>query len=118
MAEGRIMRSQKCSRIALRFAMYRAMAMVALMIALFSSAAPGQCPVTDPATYPTTPLIYPMTSDRFAVQYKLGSGNWTNAQVYISYYGGTTSSPQLSYSRYSAEISMSFASVPAAANAQ
>ncbi len=73
------------------------------------------CAVTDKdATYPKTPLTYPMTSDRYAVQYQLGnSGTWTNAQVYISYYGGTYASPNRSSSGYVTDTSMSFVSIPA-----
>jgi uncharacterized protein (TIGR03437 family) len=76
------------------------------------------CPVTtDVATYPTQPLTYPMTSDRYAVQYQLGgAGPFTNAQVYISYYGGTTSSPYVKASQYPADESMSFVSIPANAS--
>src|ERR1017187_11010724 len=58
-----------------------------------------------------------MTSDRYAVQYQLGSsGTWITAQVYISYYGGTNASPNRSSSGYVADTSMSFVSIPAAAN--
>jgi hypothetical protein len=56
-----------------------------------------------------------MTSNRYGVQYKLGSGDWTDARVYISYYGGTTSSPYVKASNYPADNSMSFASIPAGA---
>jgi uncharacterized protein (TIGR03437 family) len=70
------------------------------------------------ATYPNPPLTYPMTSNRYAVQYQLaGSATWTDAQTYISYYGGTTSSPFLSFSGYTKDTSMSYASIPAAAGA-
>jgi uncharacterized protein (TIGR03437 family) len=77
-----------------------------------------QCAVVDKdATYRKPPLTYPMTSDRYAVQYQLGgSGTWTTAQVYISYYGGTNASPNRSSSGYVADTSMSFVSIPAAAN--
>jgi uncharacterized protein (TIGR03437 family) len=68
-------------------------------------------------TYPTPPLTYPKTSDRYAVQFAVNGGTWTNAPVYISYYGGSNSSPFLSYSGYSADTSMSFASIPVQANA-
>ena len=63
-----------------------------------------------------TPLTYPMTSDRYAVQYRLGSGDWTDAKVYISYYGGTNASPYRSSSGYAPDTSMSFASIPASAS--
>ena len=90
-------------------------AALGLLIGAGAPVALAQCPVTsDAATYPTTPLNYPMTSNRYAVQYKAGGGHWTNAQVYISYYGGTNASPLLSFSGYSLETSMSFVSIPAA----
>ncbi len=75
------------------------------------------CPVTtDEVTYPSPPLTYPMTSNRYAVQYQLGgTGAFTNAQVYISYYGGTTSSPYTAASRYPTDESLSFVSIPASA---
>ena len=79
--------------------------------AVCAAAALGQdCPVTmDAATYP-------MTSNRHSVQYQLAnSGTWTNAQVYISYYGGTNSSPYINASRYPADESLSFVSIPASA---
>jgi hypothetical protein len=89
-----------------------------LLLAAFASVASAQhCPANDPAIYPNSPLIYPMTSDRYAVQYKLGSGDWTDAQVYVSYYGGTNASPSLQYAPYTLETSMSFASIPVRANA-
>ena len=79
------------------------------------------CAVVDQGTtYPTPPLTYPMTSDRYAVQYQLGnSGTWTNAQVYISVYGGTNSSPYEPFTNYPSypDTSMSFVSIPASANA-
>src|SRR5579864_9547382 len=92
---------------------------ITLLLMAFTSVAPAQeCPVTsDAATYPNPPLTYPMTSNRYAVQYKLGNAaNWTDALVYISYYGGTTSSPYIQASRYPPDTSMSFASIPAAAS--
>jgi len=88
-----------------------------LMLAFTTSVAFAQCPTTgDAATYRTPPLNYPMTSDRYAVQYQLGSGIWVTARVYISYYGGTSASPYTKPSRYPADESISFVSVPAAAN--
>ena len=79
---------------------------------------PPACAFVDKdATYRTPPLTYPMTSDRYAVQYKLGSASdWTDVKVYISYYGGTNASPNRSSSGYAQDTSMSFASLPAAAN--
>ncbi|HEX7139752.1 MAG TPA: hypothetical protein VF219_18010 [Vicinamibacterales bacterium] len=59
-----------------------------------------------------------MTSNRYAVQYKVGGDAWTSGQVYISEYGGTNASPYLSISGYTADTSMSFVSVPARASAQ
>jgi uncharacterized protein (TIGR03437 family) len=98
---------------------------VQLLMGAFAAQAPAQlisptpqCAVVDKdATYRKPPLTYPMTSDRYAVQYQLGgSGTWTTAQVYISYYGGTNASPNRSSSGYVADTSMSFVSIPAAAN--
>ncbi len=67
--------------------------------------------------YPTNLLTYPMISDQYAVQYKLGNGGWSNAPVYISYYGGTIASPFNTNSGYiSNKTSMSFVSIPAAAS--
>ena len=96
--------------------------MKALLI-LFATAAYGQlitpapsCAGTDAdATYPSPPLSYPMISNRYAVQYQLGAGNWTDAVVHISYYGGTNASPNRSASTYAPDTSMSFTSIPAAA---
>ena len=91
---------------------------VLLLLAAIPSVGLAQCPTTtDPATYPTQQLTYPMTSDRYAVQYQLaGSGTWTSAQVYISYYGATMASPYISYSNYPPDTSMSFVSIPASAS--
>ena len=58
-----------------------------------------------------------MTSDQYAVQYKLGNGGWSDAPVRISYYGGTLASPFNTNSGYiSNKTSISFVSIPAAAN--
>jgi uncharacterized protein (TIGR03437 family) len=91
---------------------------VPLILCAFASVTFAQeCPVNEPATYPNPPLTYPMASNRYAVQYQLGgSGTWTNAQVYISYYGKTNSSPYLRASAFPADESMSFVSVPASAS--
>src|ERR1019366_2487335 len=71
---------------------------VRLLLGAFVSHASAQlisptppCAVVDKdATYRKPPLTYPMTSDRYTVQYQLGgSGTWTTAQVNISYYGGS-----------------------------
>jgi hypothetical protein len=67
--------------------------------------------------YPANPLTYPLISDQYAVQYKLGNGGWSNAPVRISYYGGTLASPFNTNSGYiSNKTSMSFVSIPAATN--
>jgi hypothetical protein len=102
----------------------RARCLVALPLAVFASVAVAQqCPATNAADmaaiYPSTPLTYPMTSDRYAVQYSLNGGGWTNAQVYISVYGGTNSSPYEPFTNYPSypDTSMSFVSIPASANA-
>jgi hypothetical protein len=113
---------------------------VPLLLAALASVVSAQCPAsTDPVStpaeqYPTTPLRYPMMSDRYAVKYSVGDGAWTVGNVYVSYYGGTNASPWRRDSGYSLpyqlpasstspvtpdwETSMSFVSVPAAANTQ
>jgi len=68
-------------------------------------------------TYPATPLIYPLTSDRYGVQYSVNGGALTTARVYITYYGGTNASPFLSFSGYTTDTSTSFVSIPAQAGA-
>ena len=84
---------------------------------LCSGVALAQCPTTD-ATLPSQPLTYPMTSDQYSVQYQIGGGGWTNATVYISYYGETDASPYRTNSGYTVgKTSMSFVSIPAQANA-
>jgi hypothetical protein len=81
-----------------------------------AGAALAQCPVGD-ATPPINPLNYPKTSDRYAVEYKVGAGPWTSAPVYISYYGETTASPPRSDSGYSVgATSLSFVSIPVDSN--
>ena len=95
---------------------------VLLLLSSFASAefaqlitpTPACAVVNKDATYPNTPLVYPMTSDRYSVQYQIGgSGTWTDVKVYISYYGGTNASPFRSSSGYASDTSMSFASIPA-----
>ncbi len=96
---------------------------VPVLLAAFASGAFAQlitptppCAVVNKdTTYRTPSLTYPMTSDRYAVQYRLGSGDWTDVKVYISYYGGTNASPFRSSSGYAPDTSMSFASIPAIA---
>jgi hypothetical protein len=82
---------------------------------------PGHCSNTNTDTnifYPTSPLNYPLASDQYAVEYKLGTGGWTNVPVHISYYGGTLASPFNIASGYlSNKTSMSFVSIPAFAGA-
>jgi hypothetical protein len=110
-----------------RFALRGCHAIAPLALA-FSGMAFAQCPVKEPegvtATYPgmpgsafAQPLNYPMPSDRYAVQYSIDGGAWTPATVHISYYGGTTATPYLSDSKYPADTSMSFVSIPARASA-
>jgi hypothetical protein len=67
-------------------------------------------------TYRIPPLTYPMTSDRYSVQYQLGAGAWTDVPVHISYYGGTNATPNNSSSGYVPDTSMSFASIPVSAS--
>ena len=109
----------------LRIVMNTRHVILPLLLAVVASAARAQLVTPTPpcavvnenATYRTPPLSYPMTSDRYAVQYKLGnSATWTDAQVYISYYGGTNSSPRVKASDYPPDTSMSFTSIPASAN--
>jgi hypothetical protein len=118
-----------------RFAMKAIHAGTAVLLGAFASIASAQqlitptpaCAVTPPpypgngsgyALYPATPLVYPKTSDRYSVQYKLDNGAWTDAKVNISRYGGSNSSPYLSFSPYTqTTTSMSFVSIPARANA-
>jgi hypothetical protein len=94
------------------------LAPISLAQTILPNSSSPACAAIPKATYLDTPLTYPMTSDRYAVQYKLGQGDWTDAQVYISYYGGTTSSPSVNYQTgYTAlETSMSFVSIPASAS--
>src|SRR5579863_8288527 len=91
---------------------------IAPLLLVTSVGCAQECPVTtDAATYPATPLTYPMTSNRYAVQYQLGgNGTWTNAQVYASYYGQTNSSPYINASRYPTDESLSFVSIPIGAS--
>ena len=93
--------------------------LVALLLAGFTSDAFAQsdCGITNAdISYPMPPLTYPMTSDQYAVQYKLGSGGWTDAPVRISYYGGTLASPNNSSSGYPSNTSLSFVSIAARAS--
>jgi hypothetical protein len=97
-----------------------------LLLINLTSVAAAQCqPATDPADeaaiYPSTaanpnpPSTYPLTSDRYAVQYRINDGNWTDARVYISIYGGTNASPYQPFTNYPSypNTSMSFVSIPA-----
>jgi hypothetical protein len=118
-----------------RFAIDLLLAIVLLLPAVFASVASAQlipgppaC-VTSPfpfpgasgdgyALYPATPLTYPLPSNEYTVQYQLDGGTWTDATIYINRYGGSNSSPYVSYSGYTqTTTSMSFVSIPAYANA-
>ncbi len=92
-------------------------ALAPLTFAQLINPAPLCAVVSKDATYPAVPLQYPMTSDRYAVQYMLGTGAWTDARVYISYYGGTNATPFRSSSGYAPDTSMSFAGITAAPSA-
>lgn len=126
-------------RTRFRLALQPRGAMAASVIALLAGSAAAQtqtdtCPLKESfVTSPAHPLLYPMTSDRYAVQYSVGGAPWTLARVYVSYYGGTLASPYRSDSPYALpyqtpsptpvmpqpqwETSMSFVSIPARANA-
>lgn len=89
------------------------------LLAGFVSAAFSQtnCVIGDTNIfYRVPPLSYPLISDRYSVQYKLGNGGWTDAPVHISYYGGTDASPSNSASGYGPGTSLSFVSIPAPTN--
>jgi len=74
-------------------------------------------PANGYALYPAPPVTYPSTSGQYAVQYKVANGNWTDAKVYITRYGGSNSSPYLSFSGYTkTNTSMSFVSIPVSAS--
>src|SRR5579872_785402 len=82
----------------------------------FPGLAVAQCPVQD-ALAPAALKNYPVLSDRYTVQYSIGGGAWTDAKVYISYYGGSLASPPRTDSGYVAlQESMSFTNIPANAN--
>jgi hypothetical protein len=109
-----------------RFVLNSRLLVVPLLLVAFASVAVAQdCPAKDTAIYPgfsggpPMALTYPMTSDRYAVQYKVGGGAWRDAQVYINVYGGTNTSPFEPFTNYPAypNTSMSFVSIPARANA-
>jgi hypothetical protein len=99
-----------------------------LLLTAFASVASGQevlptssspaCAVGPAATYQVPPDIYPLTSNQYAVQYRLGGASgWTDAQVFISNYGETMASPYRSDSGYTVgETSMSYVSIPAGSN--
>jgi hypothetical protein len=108
--------------------MNRILLLAMLLLAGFASAAlaqtncacvdTNQCADDDAGFYyPTNLLTYPLISDQYAVEYKLGNGSWSNAPVHISYYGETLASPFNTNSGYiSNKTSMSFVSIPAATN--
>src|ERR1700693_1954089 len=96
-------------------AAWNGMTRILLAIAL-ASAARAQCPVQD-ALAPAAIKNYPLISDRYAVQYSVNGGSFTLAKVYISYYGGSLASPPRADAPYTPlQESMSFVSIPAAAN--
>lgn len=75
-------------------------------------------PANGYALYPSQPMTYPAASTQYSVQYRVDGGEWTDAPVYMSSYGGSNSSPYLSFSGYTkTTTSMSFVSIPARANA-
>jgi hypothetical protein len=91
--------------------------LLAPLLIIASNASAQQCPDND-ATLPAKPFMYPMTSDQYTVDYQINGGGWTNAMVFISYYGKTTASPERGDSPYvRGTTSMSFVSIPAQANA-
>src|SRR5215472_3130605 len=102
---------------------------IPLLLAAFAGTSPAQCPVKPPtgvietypgmagSQFPAGALDYPMTSDRYAIEYRVGGDAWTPARVFISYYGGATSTPYVSDSKYLPGTSMSFVSIPARAEA-
>jgi len=108
--------------------MNRSHLLALLLWAGFTSAALAQtncacvdtngCAIVDATVYyPTNPVAYPLVSDQYAVQYKLGNGGWSNAPVRISYYGRTLASPFNTSSGYiSNKTSLSFVSIPADMN--
>ena len=77
----------------------------------FSVIAAAQCPVND-AQPPAAIKNYPLLSDRYTVQYSIAGGPFTDARVYISYYGGSLASPPRNDSGYTAlQESMSFTNI-------
>src|SRR5581483_9389487 len=71
----------------------------ALPAITLAALAVAQCPVQD-ALPPAAIKNYPMASDRYSVQYSIGGGPFTDAKVYISYYGGSLASPPRNDSGY------------------
>jgi hypothetical protein len=85
---------------------------------LLTGAASAQQASDGGGTLPVKPLSYPMASDQYAVQYQINGGAWTNAMVFISYYGKTDASPERGDAPYvRGTTSMSFVSIPAQAGA-
>ncbi len=77
----------------------------------FAALAGAQCPVQD-AQPPAAIKNYPLLSDRYSVQYSIAGGPFTDAKVYISYYGGSLASPPRTDSGYVAlQESMSFTNI-------
>jgi hypothetical protein len=82
----------------------------------FAALAVAQCPVQD-AQPPAAIKTYPLASDRYSVQYSIAGGPFTDAKVYISYYGGSLASPPRNDSGYVAlQESMSFANITVSPN--
>lgn len=82
------------------------------------SPTPACAKVQKTIVYPPQKSQYPLASDKYSVDYKLGDGEWTPAMVYISNYGGSNSSPYAPFSKYpQGATSMSFVSIPAHKNA-
>src|SRR5579872_1321333 len=83
----------------------------ALPVVGLAALAAAQCPVQD-AQPPATIKNYPLVSDRYSVQYSIAGGPFTDAKVYISYYGGSLASPPRSDSGYvPLQESMSFTNI-------
>jgi uncharacterized protein (TIGR03437 family) len=90
--------------------------MKALVFIVITPIALAQCPLQD-ALAPAAIKNYPIISDSYAVQYSVAGGPFLDAKVYISYYGGSLASPPRNDSGYvPLQESMSFVSIPAAAN--
>ena len=96
----------------------QSMLISALLLVAFSGLASAFDCVLHDATRPSPLLNYPLPSNKYAVQYKVGNGTWTPATTYTRVYGGTIASPYRGDSGYSPsqQTSLSFASIPAQAS--